>query len=91
VPTTSRTAAGTSLADRVALPPGKVALVRSPPGGFLLVADVGMRFAVPSAQVLPTLGFGAADAVEVPAGLVNRIPAGPTLDPEAAGGTGPGP
>jgi type VII secretion protein EccB len=90
VPTSSRTAAGISLADRVVVPPGRAALVRavsaprSPVGSFHIVTDTGRQFAVPSEQVLAMLGFSAADAVTMPDGLLDRIPTGPTLDPAAA-------
>jgi hypothetical protein len=53
-------------------------------GTLALVTDVGLRFPVPSAEVLTQLGYSAASVVTMPAALVARIPEGPTLDPAAA-------
>lgn len=80
-----------SLADVVAVPAGHIAVVEamaSPTataGAISLVTDLGVRFPVPSVQVLNTLGYQASSAVAMPATLVNRIPVGPTLSPDAAG------
>jgi type VII secretion protein EccB len=88
--TGARTATGTSLADVVAVPPGGIAVVRamaSPDaegGAYSIVTDQGVRYPVPSADVLGMLGYSAAQAVDMPAGLLNRVPAGPTLSPSAA-------
>jgi type VII secretion protein EccB len=88
--TGSTSDSGTSLADRVVVPGGHVAVVRaveSPnatTGAYYVVTDVGMRFAVPDDKALQTLGYQPSDAVNVLAGLVLRIPAGPALDPDAA-------
>jgi type VII secretion protein EccB len=89
-PTGSTSPDGTPLADRVLVPPGRVAVVRvlsSPSartGAYYLVTDVGIRYAVPSPGVLQMLGYRPDQAVDIPASLVNRIPAGPALDPERA-------
>ena len=53
-------------------------------GSFSIITDLGLRFPVPSEKVLEALGYRAVDAVPLPAALVQRIPAGPTLDPAAA-------
>jgi type VII secretion protein EccB len=88
--TTGATDTGAALADRVLVPPGEVAVVRVVPsdasdvGTLALVTDVGLRFPVPSAEVLTQLGYSAASVVTMPAALVARIPEGPTLDPAAA-------
>lgn len=88
--TAGSTETGTALADRILVPPGEIAVVRIAPsdgasGGTLaLVTDVGLRFPVPSAQVLTQLGYSEANAVTMPAALAARIPEGPTLDPAAA-------
>lgn len=90
IPTGGASPAGTRLADLVRVPPSRVAVVRALPsatastGAFQLVTDVGLRFPVPSEEVLGILGYPPAAAVDMPAGLVQRIPAGPTLDPAAA-------
>lgn len=86
----SRSGAGTALVDRILVPPGRVAIVRSLPadgggaGTFDVVTDIGQRFPVPSVDALGMLGYSASYAVSMPAGLVHTIPAGPTLDPSAA-------
>jgi type VII secretion protein EccB len=88
--TGSTSDSGTSLADRVVVPGGHVAVVRaveSPnatTGAYYVVTDVGVRFAVPDDKALQTLGYQPSDAVNVLAGLVLRVPAGPALDPDAA-------
>ncbi|MEU3273989.1 type VII secretion protein EccB [Saccharomonospora sp. NPDC006951] len=93
--TTSETEAGTKLADQVLVPPGHVSVVRSMPstgqgaGAFAIVTDVGLRYPVPSPDVLAALGYSAESAIDMPAALVQRIPAGPTLSPEAAMQTAP--
>lgn len=89
VATTRKTGAGTKLADRVLVAGGSVAVVRALPadggaGALNIVTDVGVRFPVPSAEVLQLLGYSVDAAVSMPAALVQRIPAGPTLSPEAA-------
>ncbi|MGY0231282.1 type VII secretion protein EccB [Longispora urticae] len=81
---------GTVLADRVVVEPGRGALVSAlsapgaPNGGLSLVTDLGVRYAIPSAEVQGMLGFGPATPVRLPAGLVALLPAGRALDPAAA-------
>jgi type VII secretion protein EccB len=88
--TASQTAHDGSLADVVAVPAGHLSVVEAmasstaTAGAISIVTDVGVRFAVPSVQVLNTLGYQAGSAVQMPASLVNRIPVGPTLSPDAA-------
>lgn len=88
--TSSSTASGVSLADRVLVPAGRIAVVRgmgSPTaesGPYYVVTDLGIKYPVPSAAVLPWLGYPPELAVDVPASLVSRIPSGPTLDPAEA-------
>jgi hypothetical protein len=89
-PTPSSTTTGTVLADRVVVPPGRVAVVRvvaSPTatsGSYALVTDIGMRYPVVSDSALAMLGYQPSDAVGLPANLASLIPSGPTLDPAAA-------
>jgi type VII secretion protein EccB len=89
-PTGSASATGVSLTDRVLVPAGHLAVVRvigAPDGGsgaFYLITDLGLRHAVPSAEVLQILGYQPDQAVDVPASLVTRIPPGATLDPAVA-------
>ncbi len=85
VPTTSATGTGRALADAVLVPAGKVQIVRVPgSGAYVVITDLGVRYAVPSADALAMLGYAPATAIDVPTALVNRIPAGVTLDPAAA-------
>jgi len=89
-PTRSASANGDLLADGVLVPSGRVATVRvlaSPTagaGGYFVVTDTGTKYAVPSAEVLELLGFPAGDVIEVPTGLLLRLPTGPTLNPAEA-------
>ncbi|MEV0899349.1 type VII secretion protein EccB [Actinoplanes sp. NPDC049802] len=86
IPTGGATGNGRPLADAVQVPAGRFELVRVPgSGGFMLVTDVGLRHAVPDAETLARLGYAAGNAIEVPTALINSLPAGVTLDPEAAG------
>jgi hypothetical protein len=93
--TASQTAHDGSLADVVAVPAGHLSVVEAMAsstatgGAISIVTDVGVRFAVPSVQVLNTLGYQAGSAVQMPASLVNRIPVGPTLSPDAAAHASP--
>jgi type VII secretion protein EccB len=91
IPTSGESAEGVRLANWVAVPPGEIAVVRAMPsatattGAIHLVTDAGIRFPVPSGEALTALGYDTSAAVDMPAALVQRIPAGPTLDPAAAG------
>lgn len=90
IQTAGSTSTGTALADRVLVPPGDIAVVRIAPSDtgdgatLALVTDVGLRFPVPSEEVLTQLGYTTANAVTMPAALAARIPEGPTLDPTKA-------
>lgn len=90
IPTITESPEGIRLADWVLVPPAHVAVVRAiqsetaASGSLHLVTDLGMRYPIPSEQVLHSFGYTERDVVEMPAELVNRIPAGPTLDPTAA-------
>ncbi|MEJ3743613.1 type VII secretion protein EccB [Actinomycetes bacterium KLBMP 9797] len=89
-PTTGASEDRLPLADRILVPPGKVAIVRAVSGPdaetgvFYVVTDIGVKFAVPSAEVLAALGYPPGEAVNVPATLVAQLPSGPALDPAAA-------
>lgn len=90
IQTAGATTTGTALADRILVPPGEIAVVRIAPSdtsaaaSLALVTDVGLRFPVPSEEVLTQLGYSSANAVTMPAALAARIPEGPTLDPAQA-------
>jgi hypothetical protein len=74
----------------VVVPPGRGAVVESlaapgsPNGALALVTDQGVRYPVPSTEVLATLGYAGVRPQRLPAALVALIPAGPALDPAAA-------
>ena len=85
--TRAASAAGAVLADRIVVPPGAGALVRADGvagGGLVLVTDLARRFPLPSADVLPALGYAGQAPVPVPAQIVALLPSGPALDPAAA-------
>ncbi|MEV0129688.1 type VII secretion protein EccB [Dactylosporangium sp. NPDC050688] len=90
IPTVGRSTTGASLADRVAVPAGAVAVIRVLPspdaeaGTYSIVTDLGVRYPVPSAEVLGFLGYDPARALDVPVALAQRLPTGPTLDPAQA-------
>jgi len=92
VPTGGRTNSGGTLADLVAVPSGRAALVVSEPttgfpiGGWSLITDTGYRYPVVSEQDVQFLGYDPAAADRVPAALLARIPAGPSLSHDAAVG-----
>jgi type VII secretion protein EccB len=71
---------------QVALPPGAGALVGMAPGptiSYFLVTD-GRRYALASTGVAGMLGYDLSQAVRLPAGVIDLIPAGPALDPAQA-------
>jgi type VII secretion protein EccB len=77
--------------DQVTLPPGAGALVGSDPGtgpdsgviSYFLIAG-GRRYALAETEVAGMLGYSLSQAVLLPAGVVDLIPAGPPLDPAQA-------
>ncbi|MFB9449852.1 type VII secretion protein EccB [Dactylosporangium vinaceum] len=82
--TPSATAAGAVLADRVVVPAGSGALVRTDTGVLTLVTDLGKRHAIPSPDVLGALGYAGVQPATIPAAIVALLPSGPALDPAAA-------
>jgi type VII secretion protein EccB len=76
---------------QVTLPSGTGALVGADPGtgadsgviSYFLIAD-GRRYALASTAVVGMLGYNLSQAVLLPAGVVDLIPAGPPLDPALA-------
>jgi ESX secretion system ATPase EccB len=85
-------ATGAVLADRIVVPPGAGALVTNlaapdaSAGGLSLVTDLGMRYSLPSVELLPVLGYGGVEVVPLPAPVLALVPAGPALDPAATRG-----
>lgn len=90
IPTGAESPEGARLADSVLVPPGRIAVVRAMPsdtattGSYHLVTDLGLRYPVPNVETLEMLGYSPAQAVDLPAALVRRVPAGPTLSAGAA-------
>ncbi len=84
VRTSSTSATGTVLADRIVVAPGGGALVRTDTGNLTLVTDLGRRHALPVADVLSGLGYQGVEPVTVPGEFVGLLPIGPALDPELA-------
>jgi len=82
--TAAATTEGTVLADRVVVPSGAGALVRTDSGVLTLVTDLGRRHTVPVPEALGALGYGAEQPVTVPGEMVALLPAGPALDPATA-------
>jgi hypothetical protein len=77
-------------ADEVAVPGGRAAIVAAVSGpadsvGVLhLVTDLGVRYPIPSAEVLSLLGYAGVEPVRLASEIVALLPAGPTLYPQAA-------
>jgi type VII secretion protein EccB len=69
----------------VDVPPGKGALVRENGNNvsYFLVTD-GLRYSLASNQVPGFLGYSTSQAVQLPAGFLDLIPAGPGFDPSEA-------
>jgi type VII secretion protein EccB len=84
--------AGGRLADGIALPGGQFSLMRSVAGSdpnqgnlFILTGD-GLKYPVPSKDVLTLLGYANVDIWPVPRGIADMIDTGPALDPKVAKG-----
>jgi hypothetical protein len=81
---------GASTVDWIAVPPGRAAVVEalagptSPGGALGIVSDLGLRFPVPSRDVLGVLGYASVTPQRLPAALVALVPAGRALDQAAA-------
>lgn len=79
-----------TIATGVAVPSGGGALVKaSATGGvngvYTLITDSGLRFTITNADAVGRLGYDAKSAVPIPLPFVELLPAGPGLDPAAAG------
>jgi hypothetical protein len=70
--------------EKVLVPGGRGALVRTPGKALFLVTDDGRRFGLPSAEATSALGYADVTPLDVPAELIALIPQGPALDPAAA-------
>jgi type VII secretion protein EccB len=96
---------GTVVADWVRVPPGHGAVVEAvaaptagAPGGagasvgaLAVVTDQGVRYPVPSADVLAMLGYSGVRPVRLPASVVALLPGGRSLDPADARAPAPPP
>lgn len=76
---------GSDQIDDIDLPPGKGALVQETGNNvsYFLIAD-GRRFSLASNAVAGYLGYSTSQAVQLPPGVVDLIPAGPAFDPSEA-------
>jgi len=80
--------------DEISVQPGAGVLVNAalaagaPGAAYYLVTDGGVKYPIPSADVLGTLGYGSATATMLPVNWLSLLPTGPALDPAAviAGG-----
>ncbi|MGW3496380.1 type VII secretion protein EccB [Streptomyces sp. NPDC001020] len=79
--------------DAVVVRPGHAALVRALGAGgttmgttTYLVDDTGTKYRVPTAKALGALGYNEGQVTSLPSPLLWMLPAGPDLDPDAAGG-----
>ncbi|UUU44129.1 type VII secretion protein EccB [Streptomyces sp. NBC_00162] len=84
---------GCGTADRISVRPGGGALVRALSGAgaggtTYLVADNGVKYALPSPEAVKTLGYGGARVAGVPSALLALLPTGPGLDPAALASAG---
>jgi len=86
-----RSAAGVALADRIEVAPGRAAIVEAMPsadatvGTRYLVTDLGVRHLLSQPDLQDRLGYQGVTPAHLPAGLVARVPPGPSLDTVAAG------
>lgn len=77
-------------ADQVRVQPGAGLVIRALPGPGVekgtqyLLVDTGVRYPIPSDEVRGILGYGDVQPVPVPTTLLELLPAGRPLDPEAA-------
>lgn len=86
---------GASYVDQLVFPPGGAALAGVLPSqgkasqiNTVYLITEGRRFALQTKDLAQKLGYDlSTDAVPVPAGVVELIPAGPVLDPNAAKST----
>ena len=80
----------TAAADWILVPPGRGAVVEAlagpgaPNGALSLVTDLGLRYPVPSRDVLAMLGYANVRPGRLPAAVVALLPTGRALDPSAA-------
>ncbi|MFW6725086.1 type VII secretion protein EccB [Streptomyces sp. MAR4 CNY-716] len=86
---TSSNGAPLGLLDRIYVPPGAGAVVRSTASGgsggtYTLVTDGGTAYRFTQPDAVVRLGYTPRDTPSVPRAYVDLLPAGPVLDPQAA-------
>jgi type VII secretion protein EccB len=79
--------------DQLVVEPGAGAVVSvltsggaQAPGTFL-ITDAGLRFAIPTSDIVSWLGYSTIQPVPIPSRLLALVPQGPALDPTTARGT----
>ncbi|MFE9244794.1 type VII secretion protein EccB [Nocardiopsis sp. NPDC006938] len=77
--------------DLIDVPSGEGGLVRAAPAGgaalrgsYFLVTDTGAKYPVPDAKTAETLGYAPGGASAVSTALLDLLPTGPDLTPQAA-------
>ena len=81
---------GMDVPVEVIVPPGRAAIVHplvhagQASSATFLVTDLGAAFPVPTDGARAALGYGGADVVPVPKGILDLVPVGPVLDPSRA-------
>jgi type VII secretion protein EccB len=76
-------------AESVAVRPGGGALVNATSAGggagaaHFLITDSGVKYPVPDGDSLAALGYGGAEATQLPSTWLNLLPTGPALTPAA--------
>jgi hypothetical protein len=85
--------AASQTVDQLVVAPGSAAIVSvltsggDPTPGTFLITDAGLRYAVPSPDVVSWLGYSTIQPVAIPSRLLALVPQGPALDPTAARAT----
>jgi type VII secretion protein EccB len=81
--------AGT-MADQIAVPAGSGVLAHdlptagATPGADYLITDLGVKFPLSNPEVVQTLGYDRVGSVAIPNRLLDLLPTGPVLNPQAA-------
>lgn len=89
-PVISKTGDLVSVATSVTLAPGadgalvKATTSAGQDGAYVLITETGQRYRISSADAVARLGYRIEDASPLPLPFVTLLPAGPTLDPQAA-------
>ncbi|MFW6692248.1 type VII secretion protein EccB [Streptomyces sp. MAR4 CNX-425] len=88
-PVTSSDGAPLGLLDRIYVPPGAGAVVRSTASGgsggtYNLITDGGTAYRFVSPEAVTRLGYEARGTPSVPRAYVDLLPTGPVLDPRTA-------